>query len=108
MFQAYECVPCKKSYQKYSAYWTHATIEHNQKEKPQPQHCNYEGCGKIFSTSGTLKQHYEYIHLGKPRSLEQVCETCGKTFTNIYQLKVIVVFCVKARSFLNYIPILIF
>ena len=87
--QAFECVPCGKSFQKYATFKSHNEINHSDTEFKKLK-CDFDGCGRTYNLEYTLKHHYEVAHLGKKRSvsLEQICEHCGRSFKNGFQLRV--------------------
>lgn len=54
----------------------------NWRKKPseQPAQCAYQGCGKILSSSGNAKMHYQSQHTGPRSRVESKYPGCNATF----------------------------
>lgn len=99
--QPYKCPQedCPKEFCKYRSYMYHLKFAHITAETIPPKkefRCTYDGCSMEYGLINSLKVHIQRCHLGiikRRRDQRLICDQCGRSFVDGYNLKVRIIQC---------------
>lgn len=80
VYEPPRCDICEVDFDTLKRLELHIERKHGPKSEPEKFLCQYEGCGKVFTSQVGLTGHVNRGHLGQPTSTAEkkyTCDTCG-------------------------------